>query len=91
LPPVLAKVIVVATTLTATTGIAQSASWTQIDNNPAMHRVDAYRMIQRRAAEVGMKVKIGCHAFRATGITDYLEAGGTLLRVSHPARHREAT
>jgi hypothetical protein len=27
----------------------------------AMHRVDAYRMIQRRAAELGLKVKIGCH------------------------------
>jgi hypothetical protein len=25
-----------------------------------------------------MKVKIGCHTFRATGITAYLEAGGTL-------------
>jgi integrase/recombinase XerD len=44
----------------------------------AMHRIDAWRMIQRRAAELGMKVKIGCHTFRATGITAYLEAGGTL-------------
>jgi integrase/recombinase XerD len=35
-------------------------------------------MIQRRAADLGMKVKIGCHTFRATGITAYLEAGGTL-------------
>jgi hypothetical protein len=25
----------------------------------AMHRVDASRMIQRRAAELGMKIKIG--------------------------------
>jgi hypothetical protein len=25
-----------------------------------------------------MKVRIGCHTFRATGITAYLEAGGTL-------------
>jgi hypothetical protein len=30
-----------------------------------MHRIDAWRMIQRRAAELGMKVKIGCHSFRA--------------------------
>ncbi len=35
-------------------------------------------MIQRRAAGTGMKIKIGCHTFRATGITAYLEAGGTL-------------
>ena len=33
-------------------------------------------MIRRRTAEVGFKVKLGCHVFRATGITAYLEAGG---------------
>jgi site-specific recombinase XerD len=43
-----------------------------------MNRVDAWRMIQRRAADLGTRVKIGCHTFRATGITAYLEAGGTL-------------
>src|SRR6202040_2493859 len=42
-----------------------------------MNRVDAYRMIRRRTAEAGFKVKLGCHVFRATGITAYLEAGGT--------------
>jgi len=31
-----------------------------------MHRVDAWRMIQRRAAELGLRAKIGCHTFRAT-------------------------
>src|SRR4051794_25274580 len=35
-------------------------------------------MIQRRAADLGTLVKIGCHTFRATGITAYLNAGGTL-------------
>jgi integrase/recombinase XerD len=44
----------------------------------AMHRVDAYRMIRRRAADLSVKVKIGCDAFRATGITACLEAGDTL-------------
>jgi integrase/recombinase XerD len=43
-----------------------------------INRIDAWRMIQRRAADLGFKVKIGCHTFRATGITAYLEAGGTL-------------
>jgi integrase len=52
-----------------------------------MHRVDAWRMIQRRAAELGMKVKIGCHTFRATGITAYLEAGGTLENAQAMAAH----
>jgi hypothetical protein len=43
-----------------------------------MNRIDAWRMIQRRAAGLDMKVRIGCHTFRASGITAYLEAGGTL-------------
>jgi hypothetical protein len=33
-----------------------------------------------RAAELGLKVKIGCHTFRATGITACLEAGGNADR-----------
>ena len=53
----------------------------------AMHRIDAYRMIQRRAADLGLKVKIGCHTFRATGITAYLEAGGTLENAQLMAAH----
>jgi integrase len=38
-----------------------------------MNRVDAWRMIQRRAAKLGLRVRVGCHRFRATGITDYLD------------------
>jgi site-specific recombinase XerD len=53
----------------------------------AMHRVDVWRMIRRRASERGMKVKIGCHTFRATGITAYLEAGGTLENAQAMAAH----
>jgi len=55
--------------------------------NDAMHRVDAWRMIQRRAGDLGLKVKIGCHTFRATGITAYLEAGGTLENAQLMAAH----
>ena len=40
-----------------------------------MNRVDAYRMVRRRTADAGFRVKLGCHVFRATGITAYLEAG----------------
>jgi integrase/recombinase XerD len=54
----------------------------------AMHRVDAWRMIQRRAVDLGLKVKIGCHTFRATGITAYLEAGGTLENAQAMAAHK---
>jgi site-specific recombinase XerC len=53
----------------------------------AMNRVDAWRMIQRRAAEVGSKVKIGCHTFRATGITVYLEVGGVIENAQAMAAH----
>jgi integrase/recombinase XerD len=52
-----------------------------------MHRVDAYRMIRRRAVEAGFKQKLGCHVFRATGITAYLEAGGTLENAQAMAAH----
>jgi site-specific recombinase XerC len=52
-----------------------------------MHRVDAYQMVRRRAAEAGLKGKLGCHVFRATGITVYLEAGGTLENAQAMAAH----
>ena len=52
-----------------------------------MNRVDAWRMIQRRAAELGMNVRIGCHTFRATGITAYLDNGGTLENAQLMAAH----
>jgi len=32
-----------------------------------MHRVDAWRMIQRRAGELGLRAKIGCHTFPRHG------------------------
>jgi site-specific recombinase XerD len=53
----------------------------------AMDRVDAYSMIRRRTAEAGFKIKLGCHVFRATGITAYLEAGGTLEKAQAMAAH----
>jgi integrase len=53
----------------------------------AMNRVDAWRMVQRRAAELGTRVRIGCHTFRATGITAYLEVGGTLENAQAMAAH----
>jgi hypothetical protein len=35
-------------------------------------------MIRRRAADASLQAKIGCHTFRVTGITAYVEAGATL-------------
>lgn len=60
-----------------------------------MHRVDAYQMVRRRTAKAGLKGKLGCHAFRATGITAYPEAGGTLenahAMAAHEARARRSS
>jgi len=58
----------------------------RLTENP-MHRIDAYQMIRRRTAEAGFKIKLGCHVFRATGITAYLEAGGTLENAQAMAAH----
>jgi integrase/recombinase XerD len=52
-----------------------------------MDRVDAYSIIRRRTAEAGFKIKLSCHVFRATGITAYLEAGGTLEKAQAMAAH----
>jgi site-specific recombinase XerD len=52
-----------------------------------INRIDAWRMVQRRAAHLGLRVRVGCHTFRATGITAYLEAGGTLENAQAMAAH----
>jgi site-specific recombinase XerD len=53
----------------------------------AMWQQDAYRMIQRRAADAGLKTRIGNHTFRATGITAYLKNNGTLEAAQQIANH----
>src|SRR5208337_715110 len=65
----------------------RSAGRTGALTDKPMNRVDAWRMIQRRAADLGTRVRIGCHTFRATGITAYLEAGGTLENAQAMAAH----
>jgi integrase len=44
-------------------------------------------MIQRRAAAAGLQTRIGCHRFRATGITTYLNNDGTLENAQLMAAH----
>lgn len=55
-----------------------------------MTQLDAYRMIRRRAAAVGIRTKIGNHSFRATGITEYLCNGGKLEVAQQMANHESA-
>ena len=43
-----------------------------------LHRTDALRMIKRRAKAAGLPASTCCHTFRATGITAYLQNGGTI-------------
>ncbi len=50
-------------------------------------RGDVLRMVKRRAAAAGLPTEISCHSFRATGITAYLEAGGTLENAQAIAAH----
>jgi site-specific recombinase XerD len=50
-------------------------------------RIDAYRMIRRRGRNVGLDSGICCHSFRATGITAYLNNGGTLEKAQTMAAH----
>lgn len=52
-----------------------------------MHRVDVYRMIAKRAKAARLSVAVCCHTFRATGITAYLENGGTIEKAQQIAAH----
>ena len=54
-------------------------------------RTAAWRMVRRRAATAGVNREIGNHSFRATGITTYLNAGGSLEDARIMANHSNAT
>ncbi len=51
---------------------------------------DVWRMIRRRALAAGIKTEIGCHTFRATGITAYLKNGGKLEIAQRMAGHESS-
>lgn len=53
----------------------------------AMTRTDVLRMIKRRALDAGLPSSTCCHTFRATGITAYLENGGTIENAQAIAAH----
>jgi site-specific recombinase XerD len=50
-----------------------------------MPTADVWRMIRRRIKQT--RTKVGCHSFRATGITCYLEGKGTLEKAQQMASH----
>ncbi len=47
-------------------------------------------MVRRRASGAGIETAIGCHTFRATGITDYLTNGGHIEVAQRMAGHSNA-
>lgn len=61
----------------------------KLSNRP-VSRTDVWYMVQRRAVDAGLETAIGCHTFRATGITDYLTNGGTLEVAQKMAGHSNA-
>jgi integrase/recombinase XerD len=58
----------------------------QVTASP-MARTDVLRMIKRRALAAGLPSSTCCHTFRATGITAYLENGGTIENAQAIAAH----
>jgi integrase len=53
----------------------------------AISRFDVLHMIKRRAEATGLPYRTCCHTFRATGITTYLQNGGTLEHARTIANH----
>lgn len=52
-----------------------------------LHRKEVWAMIKRRARQAGLSEAICCHTFRATGITAYLDNGGTIENAQAIAAH----
>ena len=52
-----------------------------------MARSDVLVMIKRRAEAAGLPYSTCCHTFRATGITTYVQNGGTLEHAQQIAAH----
>jgi len=46
-----------------------------------------WQMIKRRAKQAGLPEEVCCHTFRATGITNYLQNGGTIETAAQIAAH----
>ncbi|MGZ3471610.1 MAG: tyrosine-type recombinase/integrase [Isosphaeraceae bacterium] len=52
-----------------------------------LRRNNALDMIKQRALAAGLSPKVCCHTFRATGITAYLDNGGTIEKAQQIAAH----
>ena len=55
-----------------------------------MRRTDVWAMVRRRVGEAGIAGIFSCHSFRATGITTFLENGGSLETAQYIAGHADS-
>ena len=56
----------------------------------AITRIDGARLLKRRLKDIGIVGNYSPHSFRATGITNYLENGGTLEVAQRIAGHADS-
>ena len=54
-----------------------------------MDRTSIWKLVQARACACELKKRVGCHSFRATGITAYMDAGGSLDIAQRIAGHAQ--
>jgi site-specific recombinase XerD len=62
----------------------------RIGSNPGagtLNRHNAWTAIRKRARNAGFLTPVGCHTWRATGVTVYLENGGRLEHAQQMAAH----
>jgi integrase/recombinase XerD len=65
-----------------------AAGKSNIMSHERMTRTDVLRVVKRHALAAGIGInRICCHTFRATGITAYLENGGTIENTQAIAAH----
>lgn len=61
----------------------------KLTENP-MTRFDAWKMVRRRIKDAGIEGEFTNHSFRATGITTFLENGGSLESAQFIAGHADS-
>src|SRR5271157_2647098 len=54
-----------------------------------LDRTSVWKLVQARAHASGLKKRVCCHSFRATGITEYMNAGGSLDIAQRMAGHSQ--
>jgi integrase/recombinase XerD len=62
----------------------------QLTGRTPLPQANVHMVIQRRALAAGIRTRISCHSFRATGITTYLQNGGKLEVAQQMAGHESA-